>query len=316
MTGYAILRAPGALILISAVLGSMQAAEVKDHPLVSRFAGSAVVESSIAEFDEYPLILGPYKSQKFSKIQRIEGKITHFHYTLPENRSPLEVLRSYQNALAQGGFQVLFTCMASECGDAVNTDELRRWIGMWCNNCGDPPMRYLAAKLSRPSGDVYVAVKVNRGSCWGCGPQDGSYVNVIEVKPMAAASVTVNTAAKMAGDIAQAGHAAIYGIYFDTGKATLKPESEPAFVEIVKLLSSNAQLKLIVAGHTDNAGAIAANMALSKQRADAVVAALTGRFRVAPDRLQAVGVGPSAPVDTNHTEAGRARNRRVELVEQ
>jgi hypothetical protein len=173
-----------------------QQLQVKDHPLVSRFAGSAVLESSSAEFDEYPLVTGPYKSGKFSKVQKIEGKITHFKYTLPENRSPLEVVRSYQNALSQGGFQILFTCGSSECGDE-STNELSRWIGRWCTSC-EPGIRYLAAKLSRPAGDVYVAVKVNKGSCWGCGPLDETYVNVIEVKAMDATSVSVNLTASSA----------------------------------------------------------------------------------------------------------------------
>jgi OOP family OmpA-OmpF porin len=124
------------------------------------------------------------------------------------------------------------------------------------------------------------------------------------------------TAAALASEIAQTGHVAVYGIYFDTGKAELKPQSDPTLAEIGKLLAANAQLKLFVIGHTNNVGGLTANLVLSKQRADAVVAALVTRYHVATARLRASGMGPLAPVATNRTEEGRARNRRVELVEQ
>jgi outer membrane protein OmpA-like peptidoglycan-associated protein len=126
----------------------------------------------------------------------------------------------------------------------------------------------------------------------------------------------VVSAAALANDIAQTGHAVVYGIYFDAGKADLKPQSDPTLAEIGKLLTANAQLKLLVVGHTNNVGGLAANLVLSKQRADAVVAALVTRYHVAAARLRASGIGPLAPVATNRTEEGRAKNRRVELVEQ
>jgi OOP family OmpA-OmpF porin len=134
--------------------------------------------------------------------------------------------------------------------------------------------------------------------------------------PASSEHPNVVSAAAMANDIAQTGHAAVYGIYFDAGKADLKPQSDLTLAEIGKLLTANAQLKLLVVGHTNNVGGLAANLVLSKQRADAVVAALVTRYHVAAARLRASGIGPLAPVATNRTEEGRAKNRRVELVEQ
>ena len=93
-------------------------------------------------------------------------------------------------------------------------------------------------------------------------------------------------------------------------------ESDATLVEISKLLSANSSLKLHVVGHTDNVGTYASNMTLSKQRADAVVAVLVSKYHVLPARLNAAGAGTLAPVASNKTEDGRARNRRVELVEQ
>ncbi len=82
------------------------------------------------------------------------------------------------------------------------------------------------------------------------------------------------------------------------------------------MLAANMQLKLVVVGHTDNVGKIASNLTLSKQRADAVVAYLVSHYHVSQERLQAQGVGSLAPVASNLSEEGRAKNRRVELVEE
>jgi OOP family OmpA-OmpF porin len=123
-------------------------------------------------------------------------------------------------------------------------------------------------------------------------------------------------AGAFASGIKEAGHVAVYGIYFDTGKSDVKPESDAALKEIARLLSQEAKLKLYVVGHTDSVGQLDANMKLSQARAEAVVKVLTTRHGVAAARLKAAGAGPIAPVASNATEEGRASNRRVELVEQ
>jgi outer membrane protein OmpA-like peptidoglycan-associated protein len=126
----------------------------------------------------------------------------------------------------------------------------------------------------------------------------------------------VADASFMSEGIKTSGHVAIYGIYFDFNKAEVKPESEPALKEITKLLQQEQNLKLYVVGHTDNVGALDYNMKLSQQRAEAVVKELVTKYNVAQGRLAAYGVGPLAPVTSNDTEEGQAKNRRVELVKQ
>jgi len=120
----------------------------------------------------------------------------------------------------------------------------------------------------------------------------------------------------MAEGLSSTGHVAIYGIYFDFNKSDLKPESEPALNEIAKLLTGNLNLKVFIVGHTDNIGGVDYNMKLSQTRADAVVKALTTKYKINPQRLKAYGAGQMAPVASNKTEEGQAKNRRVELVEQ
>lgn len=126
----------------------------------------------------------------------------------------------------------------------------------------------------------------------------------------------VANAEAMGNDINSTGHVSVYGIYFDTGKSEIKPESEAAISEIALLLGSNIELKLYVVGHTDNVGSLDANMQLSKDRAEAVTRALTGKHGIAAARLKPYGVASLAPVASNDTEGGKAKNRRVELVKQ
>ena len=126
----------------------------------------------------------------------------------------------------------------------------------------------------------------------------------------------VANAEAMGNDINSTGHVSVYGIYFDTGKAEIKPESDTAIAQISKLLKNNASLKLYVVGHTDNVGTIDANMKLSKDRADAVVNSLITKYGIQAERLKSYGVASLTPVASNDTDEGRAKNRRVELVKQ
>ena len=102
-------------------------------------------------------------------------------------------------------------------------------------------------------------------------------------------------------------------VNFDTDKASIRPESMPTVTEVATLLQQNPTLRLAVQGNTDNAGTPAHNQQLSEARAAAVVAALV-RAGIGAARLQTAGFGQSQPLADNATEAGRAQNRRVELV--
>lgn len=126
----------------------------------------------------------------------------------------------------------------------------------------------------------------------------------------------VATAAAMASGLSNSGHSVVSGIQFDTGKADVKPESAAALQEVAKLLKQDPKLKVYVVGHTDNVGALAGNLDLSKRRAAAIVQELTAKYGITADRMAAFGNGPYAPLASNDAEDGRALNRRVELVKQ
>ena len=118
---------------------------------------------------------------------------------------------------------------------------------------------------------------------------------------------------KMEQQLKDTGKVEIYGIYFDTASATIRPESEPVLKEIADVMTKNPTWKLKVDGHTDNIGGDAANLILSNKRAAAVKQALVDRYQIDGDRLTTAGYGASRPKATNDTIEGRALNRRVEL---
>lgn len=108
----------------------------------------------------------------------------------------------------------------------------------------------------------------------------------------------------------------VYGIYFDTASAEIRPESEPILQEIADVVRSHSDWTLRIDGHTDSIGSAERNLDLSRRRAASVKAALVERFGMPADRLTTGGHGEGAPKDTNETPEGRARNRRVELIRQ
>jgi outer membrane protein OmpA-like peptidoglycan-associated protein len=222
------------------------------------------------------------------------------------------VFRNYEAELKKAGFEPIFTCRNEICGGRNFNHSVAEY-GIFGDLYED--QHYLAARLKRAEGDVYTAIYVALGSVRG-GPRDTPYVqvDVIETRPMETGMVTVDAAAMRKGLTAE-GHVALYNIYFGTDSADIAPASKPALDEVAKLLRSQPELKLLVIGHTDNVGEIQYNLGLSQRRATAVVRALQKGYAIKPERLTAAGVGMYAPVASNKSEDGRAKNRRVELVE-
>ena len=250
----------------------------KDPPLFTRMPGFYLYRAQELDFDRYEFRVGP------DKTQAVEGRRYYANYYANEGikqPSGLQIVRNYVNAArAVGGQQVY----AFQDGGA----------------------EYAILKVVRGGAEIWT--EVSAGS-------NGSYfVNMVEKEHMSQ-DVTANADA-WAGSIRETGKAAVYGIHFDTGTSALKPESEAAIAEIAKLLQADPKLKLHVVGHTDSVGSLADNLKLSQNRAAAVVQSLVAKHGVAAARLTGNGVGPLAPVASNDTEDGKAKNRRVELVKQ
>jgi OOP family OmpA-OmpF porin len=229
------------------------------------------------EVMEFDKYTSPYLS---GQDENWEGKVTKLGYSIKTGAQPasmLQIGRNYENAVNKINGKIL-----------VNEG------------------RVIEGKIEKNGGVTYVHIEAFN---------DGRDYGVVVVEKGTMKQDVVADAAALSASIAATGKAALYGIYFDTGKSVVKPESAPALEEIVKLLKQNASLTLYVVGHTDNVGALDFNLKLSTDRADAVVKALVNRGIVA-SRLKGAGVGPYSPVASNRAEEGKAKNRRVELVEQ
>jgi outer membrane protein OmpA-like peptidoglycan-associated protein len=248
----------------------------RDHPLFNRLPDYYIDNYKEQAFGVYDSFVASDGSYK-----SVEGHKYYINYYFKEGteyKTEAFIIRNYREAFKKIGGVVLYE-------DAYNV--------------------YM--KLDKGGKVTWVHV-----APWNGG--QGIGLNIIEEKAME--QVIVADAEALLKEINLTGKVAVYGIYFDTGKAVVKPESDPALEEIVKLLANQTALKLYVVGHTDSVGDFDYNMNLSQKRAEAVVQVLVSRYSVASDRLKAHGVGPLVPTNSNRSDDGRAKNRRVELVEQ
>jgi OOP family OmpA-OmpF porin len=298
----------------------------RDHPMVSRYAGSVLQSKSEERFASLRVPAGPGRFERnalaFDKSVSVEGKLSSYFYVQPAGTSALEVFRNYQSALQQAGFTTLYSCEMQACDKDLIREQYRNEVldaRKWSPAQPAPSgnfgrdVRFLSAKATRNGADVYVGLFVAEpNSVWNA---PVAALLVAEPAAMESGKVVVNTDALQKG-LASEGRIALYGIYFDTGKAELKPESRPQLAEMAKLLQADKALKVFIVGHTDNEGTVDGNLALSQRRAEAVVAALASEHKIDAARLRARGVANFSPVASNGAEAGRAKNRRVELVQQ
>ena len=290
-------------LTISLVLPLPIQAEETDHPLVSRYPGSILSRKEVKEYEEYKVVVGLGENQEPAG-EMLQGRLSRMHYNHPRDRSTLEIFQNYVDALTGAGLEIMFQCANEECGPAYAAGAWNRINGITTKSGAD--CRYLAGRMSTPGGDVYVAVMVGKRR---------HQIDIMEVKGMETDLVRVDAAA-MGNSLDSKGSVSLYGIYFETDKSALKPESQPTLLEIAKLMKDRPDLKIYVVGHTDNVGTLRYNMGLAAERARAVVKALVDDHGIAVSRLDAHGVGPLSPRATNRSDPGRGKNRRVELVEQ
>jgi outer membrane protein OmpA-like peptidoglycan-associated protein len=277
----------------------------RDYPGIGRFAGSVITGYEVKDFDAARLQAAPFKDGRPVDARRLEGRITRIAYRTRPGPSILEVYRNFEMQLAKAGFQSLLACDADACGgipfsEAIDALPIPQ---MWVDGFD---YRYHAGRKSEGGRDIYAAILVSRNNDDVTMQLTVAVVGAIENKMVDAAT--------MAKGLVEKGHIALYGIYFDTDKAVLKPESRPTLDEMAKLLTSQPQINVFIVGHTDNQGSFDHNMTLSRQRAEAVASSLVQNYRINKARLRTAGVGYLAPVASNVGEDGRALNRRVELV--
>ncbi len=271
-------------VLLSAAVASAEQKDnpqCKDHPLFTRMPTYWIHSCPNKEFDSHTFFVGKDPATGKDKTETVEGQLWDIRYypqaDATSKPSELQIQRNFENAVQKEG------------GTIVATDKSRETF-----------------KITKDGNEYWAEL----------GTEFTGKYRLFVVKKQGMKQDVAITAETLSKDIRSTGHVAVYGIYFDTGKATIKPESANAIKEIAKLLQADPNLKVHVVGHTDNVGGIDSNMKLSQARAEAVQQSLIGDHGIAASRLTAHGCGQFAPVASNDAEDGRAKNRRVELVKQ
>ncbi|MCS6921291.1 MAG: OmpA family protein [Elioraea sp.] len=337
-------RALPALLLATALPAwAGDAPGTQDPPGLKRVEGSRIAFQSRADHDRLKLALEkiawiPHEARlaPFRSVT-VEGRRLSTYYILPERMLPLEAMRNYEQELRAQGFEILFSGSGEEIETVGYNNQIAREVLGMTGTYRNPEERaqwplqeadergaaYLAARRVGEGGaETYVSGyfgifkhgswEIARGIVLPRGVAMAR-IDVLEVKPREQRMVFVSSE-EMAEQIALNGRVALYGIEFEFDSARITPKADATLAEIAKLLRSKPALRILVVGHTDSQGGFEYNRRLSQQRAEAVVARLA-ELGIARDRMFPVGVGFAAPVATNATEEGRARNPPVELVD-
>jgi OmpA-OmpF porin, OOP family len=297
-----------ALLPMCATDAHAQARDVagsRDYPGIGRFGGSVISGYQVKDFDAARMQAAAFKDGKPVDARRLEGRIVRIAYRTNPGPSILEVSRNFETQLAKAGFETLLACDTDACGGIPFTEAVDALPipQMWIDGFN---YRYFAGRKVEGGRETFASVLVSESN-------RDIYAQLV-VAELGAIQNKMVDAAAMQKALGETGHITLYGIYFDTDKAVVKSESQPTLGEIAKLLTSQPQLSVFIVGHTDNQGAHDYNLDLPRRRAEAVAAELVKSYRIAPQRLRTAGVGFLAPVGSNATDAGRALNRRVELV--
>ena len=297
----------------------------KDHPMVSRFEGAVIEFYKETKWGAYKI---PVSENKISFCEPlvVEGKVIRTQYSVSIDNNPEYVLQNYKAAFAKAGFTILIA-VANEGlgvgersqdwamqyyspGDAywrcaLNNTRFGGTIGIpnWKGN-----QAFIVAKGQKGNKEIYVTMYSIDNNAYTLINQD-----VIEIQTAETGMVTAENISK---GINAEGHFAVYGILFETGQSTIKPESSIALKTISDFINANAAKKYYIVGHTDNVGNFPDNRLLSDSRAKTVMNELITNYAVKPEQLKAYGTSSLSPVTSNATEEGRAKNRRVEIVEQ
>lgn len=336
----------GAVLVMSAPVSLLaeEPEEWGDHRLVPRVDGSEIISYQFVEFDRVSLTFGPREDGEYPHAREFEGEHTQLIYLLRNpDVSTLQVKRAYRQGLEQAGFEIDFAGSGrDDLGrrfhrfDTFDRDRPRGVsLGTmnWPGNRANRDMRFLAA--SHVEEAVYVNVLIYNNRSDGSPamrvdvvekPEDEHALGMTAPEPpeerpterdeiVAAHDREDLSAEEIEAGIISEGRVAVRDILFEFDSAEIIDESADALATIADVLEDNAELELLIVGHTDNVGDFEYNLNLSMERARAVAVWLKAEHGIDEARLQAAGAGMMAPVATNRNEDGRQQNRRVELVE-
>ena len=308
-----------ASVFIATLTWTLAPAADGDHRMFSRYPGSKILDSKQQQFSQTTVATGfrDRANPAEPQTKTVEGKTTTIIYELEGPQSALEVFRNYEQAFSRAGLKPLLSCFNKTCGNQLaislfrGNDKEALYRSMLYDSIDNSTadFGYLSASGTANGAPLTAAVFVGRirtGSSVYVG------LDVIEGEPMKTDQLVVDVN-KLQKDIQEQGKVVLSGIYFDTDKDVVKPESAQALQAITTYLQKSSQ-NFFVVGHSDTAGAYEHNLDLSRRRAEAVVTELVAKYGIAKARLTPVGIGPVSPTMSNASDAGRSKNRRVELV--
>ncbi len=300
------------------------AAGCEDPPLLKRYPAAVLKWCEITTFGTYHIAIGPQTGYRhIEDWVSVEGKIERFYYEVADGSTLSELYRNYRNSLSAAGFELLAQGLHPK-PNVLKSVGGTSWMGTAYARNPYPPNSgvlllqgsatsegkgYLAARLDRPTGNVYVVV----GAAQYSTDRVVVLVDLIEEAPMNVKNLKIDTD-YLAREIELYGTATLHGLFFEFDKAELTPESRQTLQVLADYLTQHPDEKFFVVGHTDMKGTLTYNLTLSEARARAVVEALVKDYAIARSRLEGHGVGPLTPKATNENEQGRQLNRRVELV--
>ncbi len=296
----------------------------EDHPLITRFPEAKIGWCETQEFMEYHVATGKYAGYRaIDKWIDVEGKVQRIYYVVKSGATMSEVYQNYRNSITRAGFDILAKGLhpqrnvSKEVGGKTwleaaylkNPIPTNTGVALLRGSATSGGAGYVAAKLERSTGNVYIVLTSYQFTT----EETVVLLDIIEEAPLDDGKIEVD-ADYIAREIEMNGSVALYGIYFDFDKASIKPESKETLDAIAEYLKKHAKVSLYVVGHTDMKGTLVYNLELAEKRSKSVVEALVNDYQISRSRLEGQGVGPLSPKSNNTSEAGRKLNRRVELV--
>ncbi|WP_417278462.1 OmpA family protein [Celeribacter sp.] len=312
------------LCLAQPILAQNDVKDAHDHPLISRMPGTDIVGYHTSEYQEFMIATGRLTpGEDLPPVERFEGTSTTLTYRAQEKSlSALAIFRNFEKAFEQAGFEPKFTCKSdAECGDRFVRqlywygDPQRQGQNPYLgapNRHGDDETYFYWSGTGEAEGGTYIISLLVAQQTAMTFPAS-IVLDISQTEALNDERISINLEG-LTDDMEKDGHVVLDGLFFDFDKATLTEESAPALEIIAEYLDNHTDKRFYVVGHTDSQGALAYNRDLSEARAEAVSAALAGQYGIDRARLTPYGAGPVAPVTSNATDAGRAKNRRVELV--
>ena len=277
--------------------------------------------SEVGATGAHRIAAGPWRDGALERLAA-RGRISTEAWRLPGKGGDTgALLEMLEGQLREAGYEVLFQCADAQCGgfdfrfalDVVSEPKMHVDLG---------DFRYLLARKATESAPAHVALLVS--SSPGAG-----FVQITRIDPAAPAEAPADTVtstmtgpaeaaalpdAPIGAQLEQNGHAVLADLAFETGSAALGPGPFASLAALADYLRDHPEQRIALVGHTDAEGALDVNIAISRRRAEAVRARLIGEYGLPEAQLSAEGVGFLSPLDSNRTEDGRTRNRRVEAV--